>query len=186
MNVWKLILYHENEKCDQQPADIRDKMLRWSIANNRIALGWGEVSNVPECDSPQECAEAIRCTPQFCGFPDHSIVHGGYSLYNFCHVMREGDSVIVVGRNSRREGIMRIGDENGSHGEYFREAKRQLPPVGNYQHQRRATRVGGHEEANRLWLPWKQAWKDQEWKLAGGSIEGPDGYCTLMRLIRSE
>jgi len=51
MNVWKLMLHHEKEKYDKQVSpEIRNEMLYWTIREGRIALGWGEVSNVLDCD----------------------------------------------------------------------------------------------------------------------------------------
>ncbi len=178
MNVWKLILHHEKDvNGDVIDPEIRQKMLSWSLDQKRIAIGWGKIGDIAkyaEFDDPSErIAQEIGSKYPHVGSRNRE--HGGYSLWNFFHVVKEGDLVILVGKGSHRKAVMRIGDEDVKNGDYFWEPEEQ-PSFSDYQHQRRATKIGGHKEANKIWNDWKNGCLGLE----GGS------HCTLTRLILNE
>jgi predicted Mrr-cat superfamily restriction endonuclease len=137
--------------------------LSWVAANERIAIGWGEIGDIRQLGTFDAIAEAIRQRnanhPDHEGKPEANVQHGAHSVHDFCYGMRAGDLVIISDR-SRRRGVWQV---EGQY-EYAEEAAAPL----NYQHQRRARRT--ELDADALWAH------------AGGRLaEGQINYRTLGR-----
>jgi hypothetical protein len=148
VTVWRLIAHHAAP----------DDLVRWSSQSNRIAIGWGLVGRIEagRYPSARDISDAIRST-----YPDlRNSGSGGVCLYDFCFRMEVGDLVIVSG-DGRRSLVMEV------EGEYEFKAGAQPEPIGDYQHQRRATS-----------LPIDP---DQLWRQSGsGPRDGHNIRCTLI------
>jgi hypothetical protein len=150
--VWRLIAHHA------APAEA----LRWSANSNLIAVGWGGIGSVGEGGyaSAQNISSAIRET-----YPDlHNSGSGGVCLYNFCFHVKVGDLVIISG-NGRRSLVMEV------EGDYQFKPHPEAQPIGDYQHQRKATSLPIDPDAL-----WRQA--------GGGPRDGHNIRWTLIECRR--
>ena len=87
-NVWRLIAHHED----------RDAAIRWSLQNEKLAIGWGAIGNIGagSLNSAVDIRDAIRET-----YPQKSnATNGGFSLWDFYSAMKIGDRVILRGIKS--------------------------------------------------------------------------------------
>ena len=87
-NVWRLIAHHED----------RDAAIRWSLKNERIAIGWGGIGDLGSgvFNSAADIQDAIRVA-----YPQKSNgSNGGFSLWSFYSAVKIGDQVILRGIKS--------------------------------------------------------------------------------------
>jgi predicted Mrr-cat superfamily restriction endonuclease len=126
--------------------ECRQKMLDWSCQEERIAIGWGEIGNASKCVSWEEIKQKIEAVPDYCrDLPPSNWVNGGHALWDLYKEMKRGDLVILVGKGSRREAVMKVTGECA-------EWKPKGKDYKDYQHHRAAILVGDHREADKLWI----------------------------------
>jgi predicted Mrr-cat superfamily restriction endonuclease len=149
--VWRLLI------------DDADTTLSWMAANERIAIGWGEIGDVRHFGTADAIADAIRdrnaSHPDHAGKPAANVMHGTHSLHDFCHQMRPGD-LVIISSESRRRGVWEVVGE-------YEYADQEASPL-NYRHQRgaRATELD----------------PDELWQQAGARLaDGQVNYRTLGR-----
>jgi predicted Mrr-cat superfamily restriction endonuclease len=148
--VWRLIAHHEN----------RDGALRWSLKNERIAIGCGAIGDIKTqgYESPEDIRDAIQLF-----YPELSnSSNGGFSLWNFYSTLKNRDLVILRGDKSHY--VVEVT------GGYFFDQQNIPFADGNYYHQRpvRLTRYD----------------PDVLWKVAGKMAQ--DGGSIYRTLIRCE
>lgn len=155
MNVWRLMTHHENP----------ESALAWSILNNRIAIGWGNLGDLSlqQLQSPAEISGLIRY--YYPGLRNSGT--GGKSLWNFYSVMQKGDLVILsVGR--RALAVEVVGDYEFSDAPVLNGVELS----GDYCHQRQVKPSGWDVE--------------KLWHIAGAKItEGQSRYQALVRCEKS-
>lgn len=142
--VWRLITHHEN-----QP-----ELLKKSIMEGRIALGWSFIGDAYGYDSPPEISAAVK---RLC--PGLKNWHySGKCVWRFTRDMKVGD-LVILSADRARQCVMRVT------GEY------RFVPVDDesmdYSHRRAAelTRLDANEV----------------WKSAGGMAPGQNVYQTLIQ-----
>jgi hypothetical protein len=131
ITVWRLMAHHEAP----------DDALRWFSHSNLIAIGWGKVGSIEtgRYQSARDVSDALRETYQFL----NNIGSGGPCLFAFCHRMSRGDLVIVSGEGHRSL-VMEVG------GDYEYKSEPEPAPIGDYQHQRKATMIA--MDPDDLWI----------------------------------
>jgi hypothetical protein len=120
ITVWRLITHHTDP----------EHTLRWVRRTGRLAIGWGRIGHIGKQGylSPRDISEAI--SEFYPGIGNAG--SGGACLYNFYFSMRPGDLVILSIGGSRSL-VMEV------EGGYEFKNTPEEPPIGDYQHQRKAS-----------------------------------------------
>lgn len=127
-NVWRLMAFQRDNR--------RQKMFRWAIDSNRIAVGWSEVGDLfqPQYATPEDIQAQVNAIFGGQG-PPAKVPTAGIQLWNFrggAHpAMQCGDLVLL--KADRKSVVMRV---TGPY-EYVARGNATRPPFG-YQHQREA------------------------------------------------
>ena len=118
ITVWRLNPHHA------APHDA----LQWAKETGRLAIGWGRIGDIKAQNySPQAIFDAVKKS-----YPDRRNAGGfQHSLHDFCYRIRLGDLVIL--RSKKNLLVMEVT------GNYEYKPTPEEPPIGDYQHQRRAT-----------------------------------------------
>ena len=144
MAVWRLITHHEHQ----------ERVLSWSLRNDRIAIGWSHVGDLKKYMSVQAVqGEAIRLYPQ-----NRNRFQAGEQLWSFANELEKRDLVILSANGGRRAVLEVTGDYEF------------VPILGEehgYAHQRVAVKA-----------PWEA---NELWKASGGAVPGPSIYRALIR-----
>jgi len=146
MTVWRLMAHwHEPEK-----------MVAWSRANQRIAIGWDRVGDVRLYATPQAISEAVReANAAQTNWPI-----SGTQLWDFSRTMQK-DDLVILGTFSGRAQVMQVT------GDYEFDADETTSP-GGCPHQRTARTFAVDP--------------DTLWKLAGAGVA--PGYSARWTLIK--
>ena len=154
VNVWRLMAHHV-EPC-------RPPMIQWATANNRIAIGWGDVGCLAQYATPEDIQKEVR--KQFRGQgPPGEKSTAGIQLWNFrggAHSFYPGVKAgrhqhdwamqcedLVILKGSGQDVVMRV---TGAY-EYAKKSPclgKNCP--GLYQHQRKAVHMAGYDPGE-LW-----------------------------------
>lgn len=148
MNTWRLMTYHTKP----------NPMLEWTRKNERIAIGWGDISALTNFHSVEEVKTAIKAQPRYHQYPNAA--WQGPSLWDLYVTMQKGDLVILS--TGKRELVVEVvGDYEW----------RQTPDFeGNYWHQRGVRLTTQNPE--------------KVWHEAGASFPvGQSRYRTLLRCV---
>lgn len=119
MDVWRLTTHHEDP----------ERSVDWTRRKSRIAIGWGGIGDIRQqgYTSTQDISRVIR--DFYPGLPNSG--PGGVCLYDFCYSMKKGDLVILSTGKKR----VLVAEVSGG---YEHKSRSEKPPIGNYQHQRKA------------------------------------------------
>ena len=163
VNVWRLMAHHV--ECCRLP------MIQWATANNRIAIGWGDVGNLTQYATREEIQAAVQGA--FLGQgPPGNVRSAGIQLWNFRggahwfypnpdddpdqnrYAMQCGDLVILKTNTGPRRGwqnskVMRVHPDEGRYD--YAPPPHLVNCPGLYQHQRRV-QVVPHIDPQALWL----------------------------------
>ena len=148
MNIYRMIVHHTD----------RAAAMRWTKANRRIAIGWGEIGDIARYDSVEQIKAAIKDKYRKPDYPQNS-GHGGSSLWDFAHSIEIGDLIILLGDKGRELVVEVVGDY-----EFVPGAS---PLFGEYNNQR-AIEITEYDG-------------DKLWRAAGGAVPGVSVYRTLVR-----
>jgi predicted Mrr-cat superfamily restriction endonuclease len=115
----------------------QERLYKWSLQNNRIALGWSSVGDLTRFSTEQEVkAEAIRAYGHL-----RNRSQAGGQLWSFSREMKVGDLVILSACGARLAVVEVSGD-------YEFDPNAEEPTL--YGHQRRT--VPSKWDANELWV----------------------------------
>lgn len=119
MNVWRLMLHHENPQ----------NALRWTRLNQRIAIGWGQVGHLHHqgYTSPKEISAVVSQLIRDGKQTYRNAGQSGVGLWAFCYTMQKGD-LVILNANGPTVVVQVTGDYE------WRDDESSLP---NYFHQRR-------------------------------------------------
>ena len=104
--------------------------LQWAAKTGRVAIGWGLIGDLSTqtYNSPRDISDAINKFYPHAG----NAGSGGVCLYDFCSRMQSGDLVILSTKQGRKS-VMEV------EGAYEFKPTPEEPPIGDYQHQRKAS-----------------------------------------------
>jgi hypothetical protein len=132
VKVWRLITHHI--------LDQKEVMLRWAVASQRLAIGWGLIGDLVKGNhtSPRSIRGSIlQKYPEADNAPA-----GGQSLWDLWRTM-QNDDLVILSTGKRRAAVMRVV------GPYVFDPVGQPPPLDGYQHQREGEVVDVDPDA--LW-----------------------------------
>ncbi len=144
MAVWRLVTHH----LDQE------RLLKWSIDNSVIALGWTLIGDLREFKNPREIS--LKAHKEYPTNRNWSV--SGPQLWKFCHEVAVGDLVILASQG-RRACVMDV--------------------VGDYTFDANAIddRYYGHQRKARL----TQIDANELWRQSEGMSEGQTRYWSLIK-----
>lgn len=144
MAVWRPITHHGDP----------ERLLKWSLQTNRIALGWSNVGDLSKFMSQVEVsAEAVRVYPQL-----RNRFQAGFQLWAFANELKAGDLVILSACGARQAVVEVVGN-------YQFDATLSDPDW--YSHTRSV--MPSNWDANELW------------KESGGGLVGQSIYRAFIR-----